>query len=63
MSPDLLHLYAIGILTLIGLGIFIAFIFASGLFLLAVADGLILLFGGLIRLYNWIAQKHAEKTV
>jgi hypothetical protein len=47
MSPDQLHLYAIVILTLIGVGIFIGFLIAAGFLFFAVVEGL-------VRLYDWV---------
>lgn len=44
MSPDQLHLYAIAIVTLIGLAIFAGFIISLGLLLIAVVDGLVWLY-------------------
>jgi pilus assembly protein TadC len=44
MNDIQLHLYAITVVTLIGLGIFVALIIALGLLLVAIVDGLVWLY-------------------
>lgn len=52
MIPDQLPLYAITIVTLIGMGIFAALVVLAGLILVAITDGLMWLYDRVDQLKN-----------